>query len=84
MPRAHRVGSALAFGFAVLSVMLSEGLDAQSSTTNPYRASFGWENLPEGRELGTVSGVFPDPDGEHLWILDRCGGNQCAGPTWIR
>ena len=79
MPRAHRVGSALAFGFAVLSVMLSEGLDAQSSTTNPYRASFGWENLPEGRELGTVSGVFPDPDGEHLWILDRCGGNQCAG-----
>ena len=78
MPRAHRVGSALAVGFAVLSVILGEELNGQSSTTNPYRASFGWENLPEGREMGTVSGVFPDPDGQHLWILDRCGGNQCA------
>ena len=35
--------------------------------------------MPEGRVMGTVSGVFPDPDGEHLWILDRCGANQCAG-----
>ena len=52
---------------------------AQSSTTNPYRATFGWEQLPEGRVMGTVSGVFPDPDGRHLWILDRCGANQCAG-----
>ena len=79
MPRAHRVGSALAVGVVVLSVMLGEELNGQSSTTNPYRASFGWENLPEGREMGTVSGVFPDPDGQHLWILDRCGANQCAG-----
>ena len=29
--------------------------------------------------MGTVSGVFPDPDGLHLWILDRCGAHQCAG-----
>ena len=77
--RAHRVGSTLAVGFAVLSVMLSEQSNAQSSTTNPYRSSFGWEHLSEGREMGTVSGVHPDPDGQHLWILDRCGGNQCAG-----
>ena len=54
-------------------------LSAQISTTNPYRASTGWENLPEGRSLGIISGVIPDPDGEHLWILDRCGANQCAG-----
>ncbi len=52
---------------------------AQSSTTNPYRATYGWERLPAGRTLGVVSGVIPDPDGRHLWVLDRCGGNQCAG-----
>ena len=79
MLRPHRVRSALTVGFAVLSVMLGEELNAQSSTTNLYRASFGWENFPEGRGMGTVSGVFPDPDGQRLWILDRCGGNQCAG-----
>ena len=52
---------------------------AQTTTTNPYRATLGWEQLPEGRTLGIISGVWPDPDGEHLWILDRCGANQCAG-----
>ena len=62
-----------------LIVLVASGALAQSSTTNPYRATFGWEQLPEGQVMGTVSGVFPDPDGRHLWILDRCGANQCAG-----
>ena len=54
-------------------------LNAQTLASNPYRATFNWEKLPEGRTLGIVSGVIPDPDGEHIWILDRCGANQCAG-----
>ena len=44
-----------------------------------YRATYGWEKMPDGQKLGVVSGVFPDPDGRHLWILSRCGGNDCAG-----
>ncbi len=81
MLRAHRIGSALALVavYAVLGMAWGETSNAQSSTTNPYRASFDWEQLPAGRVMGTVSGVFPDPDGQHLWILDRCGANQCAG-----
>ena len=79
MLRAHQVSSVLTVGLAVSCVILEEELNVQSSTSNPYRVSFGWENLPEGRDMGTGSGVFPDPDGQHLWILDRCGGNQCAG-----
>ena len=78
MPRVKRVGWVLGVGLVGLSVIVSEA-HAQSSSTNPYRASFGWEKLPDGRAMGTVSGVFPDPDGRHLWILDRCGANQCAG-----
>ncbi len=53
-------------------------LSAQSMANNPYRAVYDWPNLPEGRDLGVVSGIKPDGDGEHLWILERCGGNQCA------
>ena len=64
--RIPNVLRALALGLAVLSSMSGHELHAQSSTTNPYRASVGWEQLPEGRELGTVSGVHPDPDGRHL------------------
>ncbi len=46
---------------------------------NPYTATYGWEQMPAGNELGVPSGVYPDPDGEHIWIMDRCGGNNCAG-----
>ena len=62
MPRSGRIGWMAA---AVLFVVLlgAGGAWAQSSTTNPWRATFGWEQLPEGRVMGTVSGVFPDPDG---------------------
>lgn len=68
-------------GIVALVSLAVGGVDAvaQSSTTNPYRATYAWEQLPAGRTLGVVSGAIPDPDGEHLWILDRCGGNQCAG-----
>lgn len=77
--RSHKIRYLLAPSVAALALMATAESAAQTSTTNPYRASFGWEKLPEGRELGTVSGVHPDPDGRHLWILERCGANECAG-----
>lgn len=58
------------------------GLSAVPILAQPagaYRAVEDWATLPDGREWGAVSGVFPDPDGEHLWVLDRCGANGCLG-----
>ncbi len=52
---------------------------AQAVSENPYQVIFNWGELPAGRKMGVVSGVHPDPDGEHLWILERCSSNQCAG-----
>lgn len=69
-------------GFLValcLGLALSAGVGAQGVADNPYQAIFNWGSLPSGRALGVVTGVHPDPDGEHLWIVERCGGNQCAG-----
>lgn len=37
-----------------------------------------WAQLPEGRSWGAVTGVRPDPDGRHIWVLDRCGANDCT------
>ena len=68
-----------AIAAAACGLMGAGALHAQTITTNPWRATLGWEKLPEGRTLGIVSGVIPDPDGEHIWLLDRCGANQCAG-----
>jgi DNA-binding beta-propeller fold protein YncE len=47
--------------------------------TLDYRADAEWATLPEGRSWGAVTGVYPDPDGDHIWVLDRCGGNDCLG-----
>jgi sugar lactone lactonase YvrE len=48
------------------------------SVTNPYRPDYGWGRLPDGRVWGSVSAVFPAPDG-NLWVAERCGQNTCVG-----
>ncbi|MSP94214.1 MAG: hypothetical protein EXR00_03005 [Alphaproteobacteria bacterium] len=64
----------------VLAALFATGTaSAQTQAPNPYRASYGWEQMPGGQKLGVSSGVFPDRDGKHIWILARCGGNNCAG-----
>jgi sugar lactone lactonase YvrE len=60
------------------AVVVAE-LVAQSVANNPYRAVYNWEKLPPGRKIGVASGIKPDPDGKHMWVLDRCGANDCAG-----
>ena len=61
---------------AILLAMSSIQLIAQE---NPYQVIYNWGELPGGRPMGVVTGVQPDPDGEHLWVLERCSANQCAG-----
>ena len=79
MSLSSRVGSTLAFSFAALVVMWGGESHAQSVANNPFHAVHGWEKMPTGWKLGVPSGVFPDPDGKHIWILSRCGANHCAG-----
>ncbi len=45
---------------------------------DPY-ASEEWVDLPDGRTWGSTAGVDIDPDGRHIWAIDRCGANSCAG-----
>ncbi len=77
MSRSRRFGSTLAAISALLAVMMAAESSAQHR--NPYRAFYGWAKLPEGRTLGVVAGIYLDPDGRHMWLMDRCGGNNCAG-----
>ncbi len=46
---------------------------------NPYRSVDNWVKLPDGRTWGSTAGVDIDPDGRHIWALDRCGANTCVG-----
>ena len=45
---------------------------------NPYTAVDNWVRLPDGRTWGSTAGAHVDPDGIHIWAIDRCGANSCA------
>ncbi len=77
MPHSSRFGSTLGAICAALALMV--GAESSAQHSNPYRAFYGWAKLPEGRTLGVVAGIYQDPDGQHMWLMDRCGGNNCAG-----
>ena len=64
----------------------SDGL-APAGLPNPYMTHRDWGLLPEGREWGRVSGVYTDPNGEDIWVFERCGGDNCVmsdDPTVLR
>ena len=51
---------------------------AQNSAPNPYRTVEGWAKLPDGRDWGATSAVYPTNDGKLIWIAERCGANLCV------
>ena len=74
---------------SVLSLALPTGTVAQhldriqniypeNGLPNPYSSEDGWVNLPDGRTWGSTAGTDIDPDGVHIWAIDRCGSNSCA------
>jgi DNA-binding beta-propeller fold protein YncE len=61
----------------VASLLLAAPVAAQPATQ--YSDGSSWGRLPAGRSWGAVTGVHMDPDGRHVWVLDRCGANNCLG-----
>jgi hypothetical protein len=67
--------------FAALTAALP-GLSAQMIAPNAYTTVPGvWGQLPEGRTWGSLSAVYPSPDGMTIWVAERCGENTCAGSS---
>lgn len=42
---------------------------------NPYATESGYLKMPAGRSWGSSSAVDLDPDGESIWVAERCGAN---------
>ena len=62
---------------AALGIVTLMTTDPATEAAGEYRAVSDWAQLRGGRTWGAVTGVFPDPDGRHMWVLDRCGANSC-------
>jgi len=69
----------LALAAFTSSTALFAQLEPINNRPNPYSSVDDWAQLPDGREWGSTAGVDIDPDGRHLWAIDRCGSNSCAG-----
>jgi len=52
---------------------------AQNHAPNPYDEVDGWAKMPLGRAWGSTSAVYPDLDGRHIWVAERCEANSCVG-----
>lgn len=46
-----------------------------NSLPNPYATQEGYLKMPAGRMWGSSSTVDIHPDGESIWVAERCGGN---------
>jgi len=64
---------------AVALLAASLSASAQNHAANPYSEGKNWGTLPDGREWGATSAIYPANDGEHIWIAERCGTNLCVG-----
>ena len=65
------------FGIVMFGLVFCSQLQAQGAY-NPYHEIERWDKLPGGEVFGPLTGGFPDPDGRHMWLLGRCGDNNCA------
>ena len=65
---------------AITIASLRAAADGPNSVPNSFGVVENWAKLPDGRSWGQVIGVEIDPDGESVWVLDRCGSNGCMGP----
>ncbi|HEX4104633.1 MAG TPA: peptidyl-alpha-hydroxyglycine alpha-amidating lyase family protein [Rhizomicrobium sp.] len=52
--------------------------NAPNAQPNPYRTIRDFFKLPPGRTMGSSNSVAVDHQG-HIWVVDRCGANDCAG-----
>jgi DNA-binding beta-propeller fold protein YncE len=77
----NSVGRFVPVAAVAMAVLLGGALEAQTPN-NPFRPNYQWGNLPDGRQWGSVSAIYPAPDG-NIWVAERCGRNTCVGTPEI-
>jgi DNA-binding beta-propeller fold protein YncE len=80
----YRMGFVGLVGAALMAAMpaFAQTLDRPDDDPNAYPDTYTQVNdflkLPPGRVMGATSAVAVDHDG-NIWVVDRCGGNDCDG-----
>src|SRR6266545_370854 len=72
---------------ALIAAAASSAYDQTGPTNslpNPYRSIENWAKMPEGRIWGSTSAVDIDPDGQSMWVLERCGAQGFIPPSQMK
>ncbi|MEX0618035.1 MAG: peptidyl-alpha-hydroxyglycine alpha-amidating lyase family protein [Pseudohongiellaceae bacterium] len=56
-------------------LMFTHQAVAQNHAPDLWHTDNEWAEEPPGREWGATSAVYPDIDGVHIWVGERCGAN---------
>ncbi|HZD04345.1 MAG TPA: peptidyl-alpha-hydroxyglycine alpha-amidating lyase family protein, partial [Longimicrobiales bacterium] len=74
MSRIRRIGLTLLAAAGTAAPVLPA-----AAQITPYRvADPAFGTLPDGRTYGSVSAIYPGPDGQTIWVAERCGENSCV------
>ncbi len=60
---------------APLFVLAQADMPPTNDLPNPYITQSGYLKMPAGRNWGSSSTVDLHPDGESIWVAERCGAN---------
>jgi DNA-binding beta-propeller fold protein YncE len=66
------------------STAFDQAVAPTNSLPNPYRSVENWAQLPDGRIWGSTSGVDVDPDGQSVWVLERCSAQGFIPPSQMK
>ncbi len=80
MSHSERVRFTQVVAATAVIALLGTAAHAQNHAPNIHRTVEGWAQMPEGREWGSTSAVYPAQDGSgNIWVGERCGQNSCVG-----
>ena len=81
LARFARGSAVLAIGAAIAvsgwQVYAQSAAQPTNDAPNPYQTIEGHFKLPDGRTWGSTSAVDISPDGQFIWVAERCGANSC-------
>ena len=72
--REHFKAACTAILAAPAVVLAQADMPPVNDLPNPYATQSGYFKMTPGREWGSSSTVDVHPDGESIWIAERCGG----------
>jgi DNA-binding beta-propeller fold protein YncE len=72
------------FGLALLATALTSVSFAQERDNRfipslDFTIDNNFFKMQSGRPIGSAAGISISPDGESIWVFDRCGANDCVG-----